>query len=307
MDWHEQFKQWAKPPTDVEEAKASKAAELINKAVRETQILASVNFKVYPTGSYRNNTNIKLGSDVDVALVLTDAIYFSLPEGLTTADVGLGRDVTYGMAEFRRDVGRALTVQFGSTVTPGTKTFRIAANGSRLPADATPFLVHRQYTGRRDAQGRWEYHEGVELRPTDVPTRRIINWHDDHYDRGVARNTATRRRFKRVARILKQLREAMEARGNAEQRAAAAPAASFLLECLAYNAPDGCYNLQEGTYFDDVRAVIADGYQKTASDERANAMLEVNGRKLLFGSHQGWTRAQAHEFLLRAWQYVGFK
>jgi hypothetical protein len=53
--------------------------------------------------------------------------------------------------------------------------------------------------------------------------------------------------------------------------------------------------------------VIADGYQKTASDERANAMLEVNGRKLLFGSHQGWTRAQAHEFLLRAWQYVGFK
>ena len=176
MDWHEQFKQWAKPPTDVEEAKASKAAELINKAVRETQILAGVNFKVYPTGSYRNNTNIKLGSDVDVALVLTDAIYSSLPEGLTTADVGLGRDATYGMAEFRRDVGRALAVQFGGAVTPGTKTFRIAANESRLPADATPFLVHRQYTGRRDAQGRWEYHEGVELRPTDVPTRRIIDY-----------------------------------------------------------------------------------------------------------------------------------
>lgn len=307
MDWHEQFKQWAKPPTDSEEAKASKAAELISKAVRETQILAGVNFKVYPTGSYRNNTNIKLGSDIDVALVLTDAIYCSLPDGLTTADVGLGRDASYGMVDFRRDVGRALAAQFGSAVTSGTKTFRVAANESRLPADATPFLVHRHYTGRRDAQGRWEYQEGVELRPTDAPTRRIINWHEDHYERGVARNTATRRRFKRVARILKQLREAMGTRGNAEQRAAAGPAASFLLECLAYNAPDGCYNLQEGTYFDDVRAVITDGYQKTESDERACAMLEVNGRKALFGSHQSWTRANAREFLLRAWQYVGFK
>jgi hypothetical protein len=307
MDWHEQFKQWAKPPTDAEEARASKAAELINKAVRETQILAGVNFTVYPTGSYRNNTNIKLGSDVDVALVLSDAIYSSLPEGLTTADVGLGRDATYGMAEFRRDVGRALELQFGRAVTPGTKTFRIAGDASRLPADATPFLVHRRYSGRRDAHGRWEYDEGVEFRPTDAPGRRIINWHEDHYERGVARNTTTRRRFKRIARILKQLREAMETRGNAGERAAAAPAASFLLECLAYNAPDGCYNLQEGTYFDDVRAVITDGYQKTANDELASAMLEVSGRKPLFGSHQGWTRAQAREFLLRAWQYVGFK
>lgn len=29
--------------------------------------------------------------------------------------------------------------------------------------------------------------------------------------------------------------------------------------------------------------------------------------KKLFGSRQGWTRAHAHEFLLRAWQHIGFK
>jgi len=307
MDWHEQFKQWAKPPTEEEEARASRAADLINRAVRETKILDGVNFAVYPTGSYRNNTNIKLGSDVDVALVLKDAIYSWLPEGLTTADVGLVGNVTYGMNEFRRDVGRALEVQFGRAVKFGTKTYRIAGDASRLPADATPFLVHRRYSGRRDAFGRWEYHEGVELRPSDDPGRRIINWHEDHYERGVARNTATRRRFKRVARILKQLREAMATRGNIAEQAAAAPAASFLLECLAYNAPDGSYNRNEGTYYDDVRAVISDGYHKTGSDQTAGTMLEVNGRKALFGAHQSWTHGQAHEFLLRAWQFVGFQ
>lgn len=307
MDWHEKFKQWAKPPSDTEEAKASTAAELINKAVRETQILKDRNFKVYPTGSYRNNTNVRLGSDVDIALVCTDAFFYTLPAGRSPAEFGFGGDAVYGLIEFRRDVGRALRQQFGDAVQDGSKTFDIAGNSSRLPADATPFLVHREYTGRREADGSWEYHEGVELRPTDAPAQRIINWHDHHYARGVERNDRTRRRFKRVTRILKQLREDMKTRGTAEAKAAAAPVASFLIECMVYNAPDGCFNLQEGTYYDDVKAVISDVYEKTETDAACAKMPEVNGRKLLFGTHQGWTRQQAREFLLRAWQHVGFK
>ena len=176
-----------------------------------------------------------------------------------------------------------------------------------MPADATPFLLHRTYTGNRKPDGTWEYHEGVELRPIDNPARRIINWHEQHYTSGVERNRITGRRFKRIARIIKQLREEMKTVGKAEAKAAAAPAASFLIECLTFNAPDSCYNLQGGTYYDDVRAVIIDGYKKTESDASAATMLEVNQRKLLFGSHQGWTREQAREFLVRAWHHVGFK
>lgn len=307
MDWHEKFKQWAKPPSDTEEAKASTAAELINKAVRDTQILKGRNFKVYPTGSYRNNTNVRLGSDVDIAIVLTDVFWYTLPAGRSPAEFGFGADATYGLFEFRRDVGRALWQQFGSAVTEGTKTFDIAGNTSRLPADATPFLVHREYTGRRMADGSWEYLQGVELRPTDAPNKRVINWHDHHYDRGVERNDKTRRRFKRITRILKQLREDMKSRGTAEAKNAAIPAASFLIECLVYNAPDNCFNKQEGTYYDDVRAVIMDGYKRTEDGTACARMLEVNERKLLFGDHQGWTRAQAREFFFQAWQHAGFK
>src|SRR5690606_7574505 len=120
---------------------------------------------------------------------------------------GFSGGVTYGLDAFRDEIGQALVQKFGGDVTASSKTFDIAGNGGRLPADVTPFLVHRHYTGKRRPDGSWEYYEGVETRPRDDPSRRIINWHDDHYTNGVARNTATKRRFKRTTRILKRLRE----------------------------------------------------------------------------------------------------
>ncbi len=306
-DWHELFKTWAKPPSDTEEDKGSRAATMVNDAVRETGVLAGRNFSVYPTGSYRNNTNIRLGSDVDIALVLRDAMFYVLPQGRRPEEFGLGQTAAYGLVDFRRDVGRALVTKFGADVTPGNKTFDIAGNSYRLPADATPFVLHRHYTGQRNSDGSWHYHEGVETRAVNAPDRRIINWHQDHYDHGVAKNKATNSRFKRVARILKKLREDMAAGGTAEAKAAAAPVASFLLECVSFNAADTCFNKVDGSYYEDVKAVIVALWNATKDDAVATPLVEVNRRKALFGAHQGWTRAQAHEFLYRAWNHVGFK
>lgn len=306
-DWHETFRSWAKPPSDTEESKASNAARMINDAVRESGVLNGRTFKVYPTGSYRNNTNIRLGSDVDVAIVLQDAIFYSIPAGTSPADFGLGLAAPYKLADFRRDIGTALRAKFGSDVTLGNKTFDIAGNSYRLPADATPFLLHRHYTGKRRADGTWEYFEGVETRPVNDPAKRIINWHDAHYANGVRKNDATNRRYKRLTRILKRLRDDMRAQGNASAIAAAKPIASFLVECLVYNAGDQCFNKSNGTYYDDVRAVISDTWSRTKDDTLAAGHLEVSERKALFGAHQAWERAHAHEFLLRAWHHAELK
>jgi hypothetical protein len=304
-DWVETFKAWAKPPSDTEEDKASRAARLINEAVRETQILEGRQFSVYPTGSYRNNTNVRQGSDVDIALVCEDTFFYALPAGRTAQEFGIAPS-SYSLTQFRADLGRALKAKFGSDVTSGNKTFDIAANSSRLPADATPFLPYRRYTGNRTADGSWEYLLGVETRPVNDVNKRIINWHQEHYANGVAKNTATNRRYKRVARILKRMKADMRESGTTEAKAAAEPIPSFLLECLAYNCPDACFNKQEGSYFEDVKAVIRSAWNQTKGEGTASKMIEVNGRKLLFGPHQGWTRPQAHAFLLQAWQHVGF-
>lgn len=304
-DWHEQFKTWAKPPSDTEEDKASRAARMINDALRSSPYLMDRNFDVYASGSYRNNTNIRLGSDIDIAIVLDDAFFYRIPDGYSAQYFGLGTPADYGLSQFRDDVGRALRDKFGASVTQGNKTFDIAGNSGRLPADATPFLVYRKYSGHRKFDGTWEYHEGVKT--VDRATgQEIINWHQDHYDNGVAKNTATGRRFKRVVRILKQLREDMLAKGSALQRQAATPMASFLLECIPFNASDTSFYKVEGSYYEDVKAVISEMWRATCDDYSAANLVEVNRRKNLFGTHQRWTRAEVNAFLASAWNYVGF-
>jgi hypothetical protein len=305
-DWHELFRNWAKPPSDTEEEKGSRAAGMVNDAVRETRVLAGRNFSVYPTGSYRNNTNIRLGSDVDIALVLHETFRYDLPQGRSREDFGFGL-ATYGLSDFRRDVGKALVAKFGTDVSPGNKTFDIAGNSYRLPADATPFLGYRYYTGHTNPDGSWHYYEGVAMEPVNQPNRTIVNWHQEHYDNGVAKNKETNRRFKRVARILKRLRDDIATCGTPEAKAAAAPMASFLLECVSFAAPKGSFNKVEGSYYEDVKAVVSAVWNATKEDAAAAQLVEVNGRKALFGPHQGWTRAQTHEFLVHAWQHVGFK
>jgi hypothetical protein len=307
-DWHEVFKTWAKPPSDTEEEKGSRAAQMINGAVRSSDALKSRGFDVYATGSYRNNTNIRLGSDIDVAVVLLDAFYADYPVFSPTAEMLGHKPASYGLTEFLDDVSKALTSKFGAGgVTQGDKAFNVHENSYRLDADVSVFVEHRRYTGKMNANGTWHYLSGVEMRPRSNPARRIINWHQQHYDHGVARNTATRRRFKRITRILKRLRDEMRGQGTSDAKSAAANASSFLIESLVFNAPDTCFNLAEGSYYEDVRATISSLWNTTKDDASCADLFEVNRIKQLFASTQPWTRAQAHEFLLRAWQHVGFK
>lgn len=307
-DWVELFKSWAKPPSDTEETKGSNAARMINDALREHSPLKARNFDVYATGSYRNNTNIRLGSDIDVAIVLADAFFGDYSAGNPTREMLGFIDAAYGLNDFRDDVHRALLAKFGAKgIAPGDKTFNVHENSYRLDADATVFLEHRRYGGSRNPDGTWQFHRGVETRSRSQPDRRIINWHEQHYSEGVARNAATRRRFKRITRILKRLRDDMSASSVASVAAAAKPIPSFLVECLVFNAPDTCFNREDGSYYEDTKAVIGWLWNATKAADACQNMVEVSRFKYLFRPTQPWARESAHEFLLRAWQHVGFK
>lgn len=306
-DWHEQFKRWAKPPSDTEEQKGSAAAEMIRGAIRASEALKDKNVEVYATGSYRNNTNIRLSSDIDIAVVLHNSVYSEKPPGLTDAILGFS-PATYLLDHLRADVGAALVARFGSTgVTAGYKAFDVHETSSRLDADVAVFLEHRRYTGKQLPNGSWEYLQGVEMRPRNAPDRRVINWHQHHYDAGVAKNDRTGRRFKRVVRILKCLSLDMQETGSPEACLKAKAAPSFQIECLVFNAPDERFNRVEGSYHDDVRDVIAWLWNQTKAGAAGENFKEINGLKPLFDQSQGWTMPAAHDFLLAAWHHVGFK
>lgn len=308
-DWHELFKLWSKPPSDIEEAKGSTAADMIKDALRSYPALRIRKFEVYPTGSYRNNTNVRLDSDIDIAVVSREAVYNEFPpEGLPTRAMLGVTDAEYGLEAFRRDVGAALVQKFGSDgVTPGDKTFNLHESRRRLDADVTPFLLYRRYTGHKNSDGSWRYFEGAGMQPKKNPSQLIINWHQQHYDEGVKRNDATRRRFKRITRILKRLRNDMRDSRVREISTAAVPIPSFLIECLVFNAADECFNREEGSYYQDVRETIRHLWNGTKDDLHCKEYLEVSRLKWLFRSGQPWSRIDAHAFLLQAWRHVGFK
>ena len=127
------------------------------------------------------------------------------------------------------------------------------------------------------------------------------NYPNQDYKNGVDKNTATARTYKRVIRILKRLRNEMR-----EQKVAGADGtASYLIECLVWNAPNKCFVHDD--FYDILRDVLAHTFNNTRTDELCGDWMEVNECKYLFGTHQPWTRAQAHNFLSACWDYIGYE
>lgn len=298
-DWDQIFRNWSAPSSDTEETKCHNAERMIRDAIRESSVLSARNIEVFAQGSYRNNTNVRLSSDVDVCVRCMDVLFddYSMSNGLTRQDVGI-TDVGYTYGQFKNEVEAALVSKFGRpSVTRGNKAFDVHANSYRVDADVVACFEHRRYL--RGAYGGFYYLSGTEF-ISDMG-QRIINWPHQHYDNGVSKNRATGTRFKSIVRVIKRLRNEMDENGMA----AARPISSYLIECAVYNVPNNTFG--HYLYKDDVRDAIIHLYNQTLSDEGCRGWIEVNDLKYLFGPHQSWTRQQVNEFVLAAWRYVGFE
>jgi hypothetical protein len=296
-DWEVTFNSWSRGPSDTESAKAENSERMIRKAISASSALAQRQVEVFTQGSYRNNTNVRQDSDVDVCVRLMDLIEADMPAGLSDNQVGLSDATGYAHADFKDDVGAALRSYFGAGgVTRGDKAFDVHENTYRIDADVVATVEHRRYVLPPD--GRWYYLSGTLLRADSGG--KIINWPNQHYDNGVAKNTRTARRYKRLVRIIKRLRNEMVD----QHIAAAEPIPSYLIECLVWNVPDE--GLNHSTYTADVRWALAHLFNNTMTDEACKEWGEVNELKYLFGPWQAWTREQAHAFVSAAWDYIGF-
>ncbi len=90
-----------------------------------------------------------------------------------------------------------------------------------------------------------------------------------------------------------------------ENKSDASSIASFLIECLVWNA--ALETFQHDTRTAVIRHVLADVWNKTRKDEDCKDWGEVNELKYLFGPAQPWTREQANKFLNAAWTYIGYQ
>lgn len=293
MTWEEAFGSWAQPPAKTEQERCENAEKAVRNAISASNKLKYKDIKIFAQGSYRNNTNVKQDSDVDIGILCHETFFFDLPSGATRDQFGI-TPAAYSYKDFKNDVQDALISYFGaSAVKRGNKAFDIHETSYHVDSDVAPFFEHRRYSSNG------QYSSGVELEPDNGG--RVINWPEQHYDNGVSKNTATNRRFKALVRIFKSLCNYMSDQGVAEAK----PIARFLLECLIWNVSND--NFGHSTYSDDVRACLIFLYNNTKTQDKCNEWGEVCELKYLFRDGQKWTREQANNFVLSAWNYIGFK
>lgn len=291
---------WIGRASDAEQARYEWTCRQIRAALDSSQALSSWSFDVYPKGSYPNFTNVVRDSDVDIATELTGLQRYEFSHGaagMTMEDFGISRYVgSYGLAHFKDDVEAALVAHFPfGAVTRGNKAIHIRESSRGLAADVVPCETHFQYIDRLGSR-----RKGIVLLNDANPSQHVVNYPQQHYDEGVAKNSRTSRRYKRVVRILKRLENKMVDEGIIDE------VPSFLIESAVWNVPDSSFTGSE-TWTGRVRAVLAHIFNGTMSADcvASTDWLEANNIKFLFHASQGWTYHQAHEFAGRAWDRIG--
>lgn len=288
--WEEKFKLRSKGPAKTEEERCENAINMIKAAIDASDKLKSRQVELFLQGSYKNRVNVRQDSDVDIGVVCNSVFYGDYPEG-TTRDTFGYTEASYTYAQFKNDVGEALVNKFGSdNVTRGNKAFDIKANSYRVEADVAPFMQHR----RVKADG--SYNQGVQL--FSDSGAKVINWPEQHYDNGVAKNSNCSRRYKRLVRILKKLKNEMQDANTS----LATDIPGFLCECLIWNVPNNQFG--NDLYTQDLKNALIHLYDKLDKKE-SDEWGEVCELKYLFRG-QKWSKSQAHDFVLAAWQYVGY-
>jgi len=265
----------------------------VRKAIAASSALATRSIDIFAQGSYANRTNVRQDSDVDICVLCRDVFFYDLPPG-ASSDAYAIIPAAYGYAQFKNEVGTALTNYFGnSSVVRGNKAFDVHANSYRVDADVVPTFEYRRYSSVS------AYHEGTKFFPDNGGE--VINWPRQNYDNGVSKNQRTGERFKAMVRVMKRLRNEM----TQAAISTASPIPSFLNECLVWNVPNEGFG--HNTYMEDVRYVIAHLWNNTRTVELCGEWGEINELKYLFRGGQPWTREQVNTFLDAAWNYIGFQ
>ena len=233
-----------------------------------------IDFEVYLQGSYKNDTNIRGDSDVDVVAQLNSTLYSNLSEDqerilrLTPA--------SYGWSNFKADVLQALKSYYGQVqVTEGNKSIKIKANNGRLPADVIACCQYRKYK----TVNSYDYVEGMYFW-TKNDDRQIINYPKIHYDNGVSKHQNSSQWYKPVVRLFKNSRGSIS--GDATP--------SYFLECMLYNVPD----LKFGTSYRDTFCDIVNWLNEVNLDD----FVCQNGQLKLFGlTPEQWNTNEAKNFI----------
>lgn len=252
----------------------------IRAVLKDSSYLSEHEFDLYLQGSYRNATNIRGDSDVDLVAELQSAYYANIEQLTEREKQAYEQDRTsanYSWHDFRRDVIAALKERYGSAVDDTAKCcVKVKANSGRLPADIVVCLEYRLYT-RFNSHSDSEYIPGIKFLNLEN-NNWIINFPKEHHKNGNDKNASgrTKQNYKPTIRMFKNARKRLIDRGMMLK----GTAPSYFIECLLYNVPDSCFI---GTFQERYLKILVWLHSQFLNNEAQNFVCQ-NEQIQLFGS-----------------------
>jgi hypothetical protein len=294
MSLEDTLKSWTGPSSDTEQEKQERTERMVRDAMTNHPAFRGSRFTVYTKGSYANSTNVRVESDVDVAVQCHEVEYWREDQKGTHASNG-SYTGPWTPEKLRREVGAALRTKFPNQVDDsGSTAFTVRSSSARVDADVVPCFDFRYY-----------FAAGTTRVGTRIVTKNgehFENYPAQQLEHGRAKNKRTKTYYKQGVRILKRVENAMHDAGVHRE------VPSFFMECLGYNCPDSIFQLPSWT--ETVRRALSHIWtdlQGTEPQAASMRWIEANECKYLFSGQQVWKRADGRDFAKAAWNYLGYK
>ncbi|HWZ23119.1 MAG TPA: nucleotidyltransferase [Cytophagaceae bacterium] len=289
---------WRKPASETEEQKISNAISMIKDAINAHLTLKNKNIEFIVQGSYGNNTNIKVDSDIDVCAMLKDTFYSEYREGAKDSDYRFVTG-TNSFDDYKKWIIEALIAKFGAAnISVGNKAIQIKSNTYRVQADVVAAFQFRNYRSDR-SNNQNNFIEGIKFFSSGGDS--IINYPKIHIKNGIQKNNDTSRKFKRTVRLYKRIRNKMKEDGVAVPGGIC----SYLIESLLWNTPNSIFN-SSTSWNMLLRESIIFLFNNTKDDSTCKNWGVVSEQFYLFHTGCKWSRAEVNTFLVQMWNYLGY-
>jgi len=286
---------WTKPPSNSESTKLENSERMVKDAISQDTKLKTKSTETFGQGSYANDTNVRLNSDIDINVRYTGGYFFQLPPDTTEEDVNIAHisSSAYSYSEFKNDVENALVNKFGrSEVIRKDKCITIKENSYRVETDVVPTWNFRRYSNNGN------YVLGARFWADSGKV--ITNYPKQHIENGIDKNSRTSKRFKRLTRIHRRLRYKMIEDGQPISD----NITSFLLECLVWNTPNDVFN-NTNTWTERLKLSIGHIYKKTQNEDDCKDWGEVSELLYLFVGRK-WSRQDVNDYMIQVWNYLEY-
>ena len=244
----------------------------IRQALDAHQGLSKFKYEVFLQGSYKNDTNLGGDSDVDVVVRLSSKLKPAVATltGEQLQQDGSHRFVYQQWKSFRDEALKALRAKFGKAAKSGRKTLKVPKGKIPADADLVVTVSHMEGIGF--------YLPGEE--------RWVVSFPQQHHSRGLNKEKATNKRFKRTVRMFKAARTRLVEKGMLKKE----DAPSYFIECLLYNVSDGLFQPELAPTYTGVLGWL--------TKAQLREFVCQNGQVPVFGrGREQWTIDKARAFV----------